>query len=112
MDANRADRLAQTKFGDGYILPYGVYFVTGRYTCFLAKRYHVLQPCIQLVKGKTLGFELNFFGSKFKPCTTPSLRSRIHLHVGLCNIRFLQALEFNQGETRMSGLKCLIAYPP
>ena len=37
-DVNRADRLAQTKFGDGYILSCGSCFVTGMYTCFLAKR--------------------------------------------------------------------------
>ena len=31
MDANRADRLAQTRFDDDYILSCGSYFVTGRY---------------------------------------------------------------------------------
>lgn len=51
MDTNWADRLAQTKFGDGYILSCGLYSVTGD-TCFLAKRYPVLQSCIPLVMGK------------------------------------------------------------
>ena len=37
MDVNGADRLAQTKFGDGYILSCRVYFVTGRYIVFLLK---------------------------------------------------------------------------
>ena len=39
MDANEADRLAQTNFGDDYILLCGIYFATGGYTYFFAKRH-------------------------------------------------------------------------
>ena len=52
MDANRADWLAGTKFGDGHILPCGIYFVIRGYTCFLAKRYPVLQISITGARGK------------------------------------------------------------
>ena len=46
MDINRIDRLAETMFSNGYILLYGNYFVIGRYTYFLIRRYPVLQSYI------------------------------------------------------------------